>query len=130
MTGGLQNKFIKIPSKIFYNFPLPILLSRQCPMRHVLMILHLLLLLLGNCILLLFLHLSVIIALANINPCVRVDENLLKNSSRKLLRKSQNWESHKIFTITVSRHAARKLATSIKTKPSNPPSHNPRVATR
>lgn len=59
----------------------PILLSRQRPVSHVLMILHLLLLLLllGDCILLLF-YLGVIIALANINPSVGVDENLLKNS--------------------------------------------------
>jgi hypothetical protein len=50
--------------------------------RHILVVLHLLLLLLLlNRILLLF-NLRVVIALANVNPSVRIDENLLKNSSK------------------------------------------------
>lgn len=55
---------------------LPILLSRKCSVGHILMVLkHLLLLLLLSKVLL-FLHLGVIVALSNVNPCVWVDENL------------------------------------------------------
>jgi hypothetical protein len=50
--------------------------------RHVLVVLHLLLLLLLLDRVLLLLNLRVVIALANVNPSVRIDENLLKNSSK------------------------------------------------
>lgn len=60
-------------------------------MGHILMVLKLLLLLLllSNCILLFF-NLGVIIALANVNPCVGVNENLVKNSKKKDFRKNSH----------------------------------------
>lgn len=71
----------------------------------------------------------IVISLANINPCVRVDEYLQKKHI--LLFQSLTTGSHsQILTIIVSRQAARKLATSISTKPNNPPSQSPFVATR
>lgn len=72
---------LRVSRKSFQNF-LPILLSWQSPVRHVLVVLHLLLLLLLLDRVLLLLNLRVVIALANVNPSVRIDENLLKNSSK------------------------------------------------
>lgn len=41
-----------------------------------------------------------------------------------------NLRSLNVFTIIVKRHAAKKLATNIKTNPNKPPSQRPRVATK
>jgi hypothetical protein len=83
---------------------------------------------LSDGILLLLLNLGVIVALANVNPCMRVDENL--SEGKVLSHDRRNKVDEEELTIIVSRHAARKLAISIKTSPRRPTSQSPRAPTK
>jgi hypothetical protein len=88
MTGGLKrprvNKSAAQVARVSL-FNSPILLSWQRAIGHCLMILKRLLLLLSNDILLLLLDLCVIVALANVDPRVRVNENLREINVSKLI---------------------------------------------